>query len=172
MKNGDMLVRLAMAAAAALVTVCAPAWAQKEFSATLAGHVILPPATFIDAPADAPVDLKVSGKYTTGKRIKAFGSVMGKSFERPTGASLPLGKPVRKIAFIDLMKILDPNKKARKPLNDGVLTFPFFTIENVDMVDESHIVVGNDNNLPFSTSREPNKADNYELVLLEVADFL
>jgi len=83
-----------------------------------------------------------------------------------------VGKPVRKIAFIDLMKILDPNKKARKPLNDGVLTFPFFTIENVDMVDERHIVVGNDNNLPFSASREPNKADDNELVLLEVGDFL
>jgi len=452
MKNGDMLVRLAIAAAAALVTVCAPAWAQKEFSATLAGHVILPPETFIDAPADAPADLKVSGKYTTGKRIEAIGSMMGKSFERPTGVSLPfkgqpiqghsgikvmpdgtywiitdngfgakanspdsmlylnryqidwvantwhrvetiflhdpdkkvpfrivhestdkryltgadfdtegfqwigetlwigdefgpyvikvdktgkvlavfetiadgkpvrspdhyavsspgapaaiytnvnlrrskgfegfasskdgkfiygllegplwkedakdwervddkeaarilefdvaaekftgrhwlyvfdangnaigdfnmvddttglvierdngegtadkacpagqrgencfpdiarfkrvykiklsdanVGKPVRKIAFIDLMKILDPNKKAREPLNDGVLTFPFFTIENVDMVDATHIVVGNDNNLPFSTSREPNKADDNELVLLEVGDFL
>jgi hypothetical protein len=83
-----------------------------------------------------------------------------------------VGKAVRKIAYIDLMKIQDPNKKARKPLNDGVLTFPFFTIENVDIVDERHIVVGNDNNLPFSTSREPNKADDNELVLLEVAEFL
>ena len=47
-----------------------------------------------------------------------------------------VGKPVRKIAYIDLMKIKDPDKKARKPLNDGVLTFPFFTIENVDRVDD------------------------------------
>ena len=53
------------------------------------------------------------------------------------------------------MKIQDPNKLARKPLNDGVLTFPFFTIENVDQVDATHIIVGNDNNLPFSSSREP-----------------
>jgi len=53
-----------------------------------------------------------------------------------------------------------------------VLTFPFFTIENVDMVDNTHIVVGNDNNLPFSSSREPNKADDNELVLLDVAEFL
>ena len=45
------------------------------------------------------------------------------------------GGPVRKIGYIDLMKIADPDKKARKPLNDGVLTFPFFTIENVDVVD-------------------------------------
>lgn len=82
------------------------------------------------------------------------------------------GKPVRKIAYIDLLKIRDPNKKARKPLNDGVLTFPFFTIENVDVVDDRHIIVGNDNNLPFSSSREPNKADDNEFVLLEAADFL
>ena len=83
-----------------------------------------------------------------------------------------VGGPVRKIGHIDLMKIADPNKKARKPLNDGVLTFPFFTIENVDVVDATHIIVGNDNNLPFSTSREPNKADDNEFILLEVGEFL
>ncbi len=83
-----------------------------------------------------------------------------------------VGAAVRKIAYIDLMAIADPNKLARKPLNNGVLTFPFFTIENVDVVDATHIVVGNDNNLPFSSSREPNKADDNELILLEVADFL
>src|ERR1700752_687918 len=83
-----------------------------------------------------------------------------------------VAKPVRKIAYIDLMKIKDPDKKARKPLNDGVLAFPFFTIENVDRVDETHIIVGNDNNLPFSSSRDPNKADDDEFMLLEVADFL
>jgi len=82
------------------------------------------------------------------------------------------GQPVRKVGYIDLMKIRDPNKKAKKPLNDGALTFPFFTIENVDKVDETHIIVGNDNNLPFSSSREPNKADDNEFVLLEVGEFL
>ena len=75
-------------------------------------------------------------------------------------------------AYIDLMKIKDPEKKARKPLNDGVLTFPFFTIENVDVVDARHIIVGNDNNLPFSSSREPNQADDNEFVLLRVPQFL
>lgn len=82
------------------------------------------------------------------------------------------GKAARKIGHIDLMKIADPDKKAKKPLNDGVLTFPFFTIENVEVVDATHIVVGNDNNLPFSSSREPNKADDNEMVLLEVGEFL
>jgi hypothetical protein len=83
-----------------------------------------------------------------------------------------VGGPVRKIGYIDLMNIADPLKLARKPLDNGVLTFPFFTIENVDIVDAKHIVVGNDNNLPFSSSRLPNKADDNEMVLLEVTDFL
>ena len=97
-------MRLATATAAALVMVCAPAWAQKEFTATLAGHVTLPPETFIDAPADAPADLKVSGKFTTGKRIEAIGSVMGKSFERPTGVSLPFkGQPIQGHSGIKVM---------------------------------------------------------------------
>jgi hypothetical protein len=83
-----------------------------------------------------------------------------------------VGGPLRKIAYIDLMNIADPNKLARKPLVNGVLSFPFFTIENVDVVDARHIVVGNDNNLPFSSSREPNQADDNELVLLDVGEFL
>ncbi|MGO4526951.1 esterase-like activity of phytase family protein [Microvirga sp. 2MCAF35] len=83
-----------------------------------------------------------------------------------------VGNSVRKIGYVDLMQIADPNKKAKKPLNDNVLTFPFFTIENVDVVDERHIIIGNDNNLPFSSSREPNKQDDNEFVLLDVADLL
>ncbi|MGP9812231.1 esterase-like activity of phytase family protein [Rhodopseudomonas sp. NSM] len=82
------------------------------------------------------------------------------------------GMPVRKVGYIELLKIRDPDKKAKKPLTDGALAFPFFTIENVDKVDDRHIIVGNDNNLPFSSSRDPNKADDNEFVLLEVADFL
>ncbi|MDR6889669.1 MULTISPECIES: esterase-like activity of phytase family protein [Variovorax] len=83
-----------------------------------------------------------------------------------------VGGAVRKIGYIDLLNIADPAGLARKPLNDGVLKFPFFTIENVDVVDPTHIVVGNDNNLPFSSSREPNRADDNELVLLEAGALL
>jgi hypothetical protein len=82
------------------------------------------------------------------------------------------GAALRKIAYIDLLDIADPQKLARKSLVNGKLSFPFFTIENVDVVDATHIVVGNDNNLPFSSSREPNKADDNELILLEVGEFL
>ncbi|WP_342131157.1 esterase-like activity of phytase family protein [Hydrogenophaga sp. OTU3427] len=83
-----------------------------------------------------------------------------------------VGGAVRKIGHIDLLNIQDPQGLARKPLTEGVLQFPFFTIENVDRVDARHIVVGNDNNLPYSSSREPNRADDNELVLLEVGDLL
>ena len=82
------------------------------------------------------------------------------------------GGPLRKLGYIDLLNIQDPQLLSRKPLTGGVLAFPFFTIENVDIVDPTHIVVGNDNNLPFSSSREPNQADDNELVLLDVGDFL
>lgn len=85
-----------------------------------------------------------------------------------------VGKSVRKVGYIDLMKIADPDKKAKQGAIDGVLPFPFFTIENVDVVDRAGgiIVVGNDNNLPFSSSRDPKKADDNELVLLSVKELL
>lgn len=82
------------------------------------------------------------------------------------------GGPMRKIGYIDLMAIRDPKGLARKPLTRGLFTFPFFTIENVDVVDARHIIVGNDNNLPFSSSREPNQADDNEFILLEVEALL
>jgi len=82
------------------------------------------------------------------------------------------GQAMRKIGYLDLMNIQDPKQLARKPLQGGVLTFPFFTIENVDVVDANHIVVGNDNNLPFSSSRNPNQADDNELILLEAGELL
>ncbi|MFM2450291.1 MAG: hypothetical protein RIS44_2741 [Pseudomonadota bacterium] len=79
---------------------------------------------------------------------------------------------VRKIGYIDLLAINDPNNLARKPKIDGKLSFPFFTIENIDIVDAEHIIVGNDNNLPFSSSRDPNRADDNEFVLLRVPQLL
>ena len=51
-----------------LVLVTAAAWAvptvaQTAFPATLAGHAILPAMTLVPAPADAPQDLQISGRY-------------------------------------------------------------------------------------------------------------
>jgi len=79
---------------------------------------------------------------------------------------------VRKIGYVDLMAIADPRGLARAPLTDGVLALPFVTIESVDVVDDRHIVVGNDNNFPAPGGRQPTSIDDNELVLLEVAELL
>ena len=83
-----------------------------------------------------------------------------------------VGKAVRKIGYIDLLKIADPDNKKRQGGGDGFYDMPFVTIENVDRVDDTHIIVGNDNNLPFSAGRALDKADDNEFVLLEVGEFL
>jgi hypothetical protein len=79
---------------------------------------------------------------------------------------------VKKVAFIDLMDIDDPRKLARQGGRDGKLSFPFFTIENVEVLDGERIIVGNDNNLPFSSGRALGKADDNELIILKVTDLL
>ena len=61
---------------------------------------------------------------------------------------------------------------ARQGGKNGKLTFPFFTIENVDVVDADHIIVGNDNNLPFSSGRQLGTADDNEMILLRVGELL
>ena len=53
-----------------------------------------------------------------------------------------------------------------------MLDFPFFTIEDVVMVSPTEIVVGNDNNLPYSAGRSPQKNDDNEFVLLTVPELL
>ena len=83
-----------------------------------------------------------------------------------------VGGAVKKVGYIDLLKIQDPKNIRRQGGGEGYLDFPFVTIENVDLIDATHIIVANDNNLPFSAGREPNKADDDEFVLLEVKDFL
>ena len=79
---------------------------------------------------------------------------------------------VRKIGFVDLLDIKDPESKARAGSANGVFTFPFVTIENVDVVDADHIVVANDNNLPFSSGRAIGKNDDNEFILLRVPELL
>ena len=79
---------------------------------------------------------------------------------------------VKKVGYIDLMDIDDPNKLARQGGKDGKLGFPFFTIENVDLIDADHIIVGNDNNLPFSSGRAIGRSDDNEMVILKVGELL
>ena len=83
---------------------------------------------------------------------------------------------IHRIGHIDLMDMNDPDGKALKAVTgrepNGKLSFPFFTIEDVMRVDNTHIMIANDNNLPFSGGREIGKAANNEFILLEVGDFL
>ncbi len=79
---------------------------------------------------------------------------------------------VKKVGYIDLMDIDDPNKVARQGGRDGKFSFPFFTIENVDVIDADHIVVGNDNNLPFSSGRAIGRSDDNEMMILKVPELL
>ncbi|MEL6643248.1 MAG: esterase-like activity of phytase family protein [Pseudomonadota bacterium] len=83
------------------------------------------------------------------------------------------GDPVQKVAYIDLMNIRDPDGLARVDTGEAdTFTFPFVTIENVDRVDGEHIIVGNDNNFPFSKGRDLVDVDDNELILLSVGNFL
>ncbi|MGO1427117.1 MAG: esterase-like activity of phytase family protein [Halomonas sp.] len=79
---------------------------------------------------------------------------------------------LEKIAYIDLMDIQDPDGIAPRGTHNGSFNFPFVTIENVDRVDERTIVVANDNNYPFSIGRQQGRADDNELILLDVEEFL
>ena len=90
------LTPLHLTTSLALAIGACAAHAQTPYPATLTGHAVLPAKTFIAAPKDAPADLQVSGKFTTGQRVEAIGTVEGKSAGRPTGVSLPFkGQPVQ-----------------------------------------------------------------------------
>lgn len=84
---------------------------------------------------------------------------------------------VRRIGHIDLMDIADPQGLSRiataasRDLS-GKMTFPFFTIENVMQADATHILVANDNNLPFSSGRALDRAADNEFILLSVPELL
>jgi hypothetical protein len=79
---------------------------------------------------------------------------------------------VKKIAHVDLLDIADPNGVAEAGTIGGVFTFPFQTIENVDVVDGTTIVIACDNNFPYSNGRTPSVADDNEFALLDVGDLL
>ena len=91
------MFRRVVLASTAIVISTSLCLAQQQAPATLAGHVIIPAETYIPAPADAPADLRASGKFAGSPlRAEAPGSVMGKSFGRPTGVKLPFkGQPIQ-----------------------------------------------------------------------------
>lgn len=81
---------------------------------------------------------------------------------------------VRRLGHVDLMDIADPEGRALPGTGGegGRFAFPFFTIEDVARVDDSHIMVANDNNLPFSGGRKIGQAADNEFILLSVPELL
>lgn len=84
---------------------------------------------------------------------------------------------VRKLGHVDLMDIADPEGLARletaaNPPLRGRFTMPFFTIEGVVAVDDTHIMVNMDNNLPFSSGRRLDRAADNEFILIRAPELL
>ena len=82
------------------------------------------------------------------------------------------GGVAKKVGYIDLMNIADPKGRAHRGAKNGRFTFPFVTIEDVDVVDSEHIIVANDNNYPYSMGRALGKQDDNEFILLYVPELL
>ena len=96
------------------------------FDATLAGQAVLPAATLVAAPADAPALLKQAGKFTTPdrKRTSELGAVPGMDGKRPTGTGLPVdGQSVQ--GFSGIRKMADGTFWSLSDLRKGRRTgFP------------------------------------------------
>jgi len=80
----------------------------------------------------------------------------------------------RRIGHINLLDIQDPDGRALEGMKpaEGPFTFPFLTIEDVARYDDTHIMVANDNNLPFSGGRQIGTSANNEFILLAVPELL
>lgn len=79
---------------------------------------------------------------------------------------------VKKIGYIDLTDIDNPNKAAKIGPNDAKFVLPHLGPEGVALVDADHIALVNDNNLPYSVGRTVDKADDNEITLLKVTELL
>ncbi|MEO1688870.1 MAG: hypothetical protein AAFU61_13285, partial [Pseudomonadota bacterium] len=92
-------------------------------------------------------------------------------------ADLDADGVARRIGHVDLMNIEDPDGLARLETAaardmTGLYSLPFVTIEDVMRMDDDHILVAVDNNLPFSSGRRLDRAMDNEFVLLNVAEML
>ncbi len=79
---------------------------------------------------------------------------------------------VKKVGYIDLTDIDNPNKLAKIGPNEAKFVLPHLGPEGVAIVDADHIVLVNDNNLPYSVGRAVDKADDNEITLLKVTELL
>nr|WP_221380155.1 esterase-like activity of phytase family protein [Actinoplanes polyasparticus] len=73
------------------------------------------------------------------------------------------GGRLDKTLLVDLMNVANPRRLGGF---GTTFTFPFQTIEDVVILDDSTIAVLNDNNFPFSTGRSATAADNNEWITI------
>jgi len=102
-----MKTPLALAISCCMIGLTTVAAAQTRFDAELAGHAVLPAASFLAPPGGAPADLAVSGRFTGPGNLRndIVGSQPGASgfgvHARPTGIALPFeGQPVQGVSAI------------------------------------------------------------------------
>ena len=107
-----------------------------------------------------------NGKFLVLERDGTMGP--GSVFKRveliDLNAPLNADGTVHKVELLNELAIADPNDLNR----DGSTNFtlPFVTIEDVIPVDARTLLIGNDNNYPFSSGRTPGKPDNSEFALI------
>lgn len=73
----------------------------------------------------------------------------------------------KKTLVADLMNLSDPKGLAPSTKN-GVFTFPYFTIENVIILDKDTILVANDNNYPATGGRGKDIKDQNEFLWIKL----
>jgi hypothetical protein len=75
---------------------------------------------------------------------------------------------VRKVAYIDLTKIANPQRLAKIGSNEASFALPHLGPEGLTIVDSNHIVLVNDNNFPYSSGRTIGKPDDNEFTLINI----
>ena len=99
--------------ATAALGLAMAAAAQTKYPSVLEGHAILPAMTLVPAPADAPPELQISGRFAgpptqridTPESVPGISALSDKAAPRPTGISLPFkGQPVQGLSGIKNLK--------------------------------------------------------------------
>ena len=76
---------------------------------------------------------------------------------------------VKKVAYIDLTHIADPNGLAKsEALVNGEFGLPHLGPEGLTIVDGEHVALVNDNNFPYSSGRQIGKPDDNEITLISI----
>lgn len=79
---------------------------------------------------------------------------------------------VRKVAYVDLTQIENPKALAKAGPNGATFTLPHRSPSALAVVNDTHVVVVNDHNAPFGSSREIGKPDDTEFTLLDLTDLI